>query len=155
MEFLRMLTTVASASGDDTLVAHPVAVVLGLVSTWAGSLLAFVQGNDLTALALGVTGLGVAGVAVYQRFRQVRREEDKADIELRAANRQHVIDALTREIETLKNDVGQEHTMRVQMQALAASRQQLIDGARANCPHKDQCPVSQLGCDENEGACGA
>lgn len=153
MEFLKMLIVGGAIWGHDT-EANPLVAVLGLASAFAGSVLAFIQGNDLTALALGVTGLGVAGVAVYQRFRQTKREEDKADIELRAASRQAILDAQARDIETLRLDVDQERMLRIQMQELAASRQKLIDGARAQCPHKDQCPVSQLGCDGNEGSCG-
>jgi hypothetical protein len=153
MEFLKMLADAVSPGGNLS-DSNPLVLATGLASTWAGSLLAFIQGNDLTALALGVTGLGVAGVAVYQRFRQTKREEDKADIELRAASRQHALEAQAKEIETLRVDVDQERMLRIQMQELAASRQKLIDGARANCPHKDQCPVSQLGCDEHVGGCG-
>jgi hypothetical protein len=154
MEFLKMLADAVSPGGHLS-DANPLALAIGLVSALAGSFLAFIQGQDMTALAIGVTGLGLAGVAVYQRFRQTKREEDKADIELRAASRNAILESQSKEIDTLRLDVDQERMLRIQMQELASSRQKLIDNARANCPHQDQCPVSRLGCDENEGGCKA
>ena len=151
MEFLKMSFSAAQgvlADGDHPIV-HSIAVAVGLVATGTSSVLAFIQGNDWTALALGLSGLGVGAIATYQRFRQVRREEDLADIKVREASRQATIDALNHEIVVLKSDVEQERTLRIQMAELASNRKALIDHARSTCPHKDQCPVSGLPCGES------
>lgn len=120
---------------------HP---TLAFALTAAGTLLAAVTDSDLAAWTLGLTGVGMATLSIFQQYRRIRRTEDVED-------ERQLSDSRLRRIQEISDDLEQLRKRAHAAEVLAAERMAVIETLRATCPHHETCPVGVLQRAEKSG----
>lgn len=75
------------------------------VVTAAAATVASWSTQDFVTLAGAITTMGLAGINLYQRFREEKRKQDGADLALYSTSQQARLDAYASEIKTLREQL--------------------------------------------------
>jgi hypothetical protein len=117
--------------------AAQIAEAAGFSVAGAGVLIGMVSESTVAAWAIGITGLGMAAVSVYARYRETRRNQDVED-------ERALADSRAKLVSELRDDLKAALESKAELQAIAAERMAIIHTLRATCVHHDQCPVRIL-----------
>ena len=118
--------------------------VFGLVVASAGALVGAIGEQDAGVWVVIFTGLSIAAISTYQRFRKAKREEDMADEKALADSRLKLIRDLTEDVRGLTARAeNAERACRI-AESHAAALTATVNVLRHTCPHKESCPVSDF-----------